>query len=186
MDVPSRDLNLDDFICEMSREPVSSLTHERLMDLTGRLNLSGDLVGNRIAFARDTYARNLVCRTPHFELLVLCWRPGQESTIHDHGGSLNAIRVFSGELTSRTFGHPQGDEGRPGPVFRESEMRIRAGGALVGVDRGGIHQLANASGDDLVTVHVYAPALMELNVYSTTSVVVERRSLRYTLADDLD
>ena len=65
-------------------------------------------------------------------------------------------------------------------------MRIRAGGALVGVDRGGIHQLANASGDDLVTVHVYAPALMELNVYSTTSVVVERRSLRYTLADDLD
>ena len=40
--------------------------------------------------------------------------------------------------------------------------------------------------DDLVTVHVYAPALMELNLYSTTSAVVERRRLRYTVADDLD
>lgn len=101
MDAPLRDLSLDDFICEMSREPVSSLTHARLMNLAGRLYLSGDLVGNRIAFARDTYARNLVCRTPFFELLVLCWRPGQESTIHDHAGALNAIRVHSGELTSR-------------------------------------------------------------------------------------
>lgn len=57
---------------------------------------------------------------------------------------------------------------------------------MVGLDRDGIHQLANASEEDLVTVHVYAPALTELNVYSTTSAIVERRRLRYTLADDLD
>ena len=45
---------------------------------------------------------------------------------------------------------------------------------MVGLDRDGIHQLANADGDDLITIHVYAPALMELNVYSTTSAGVER------------
>jgi predicted metal-dependent enzyme (double-stranded beta helix superfamily) len=184
--VAPHDLSLDEFIVEMSREPVSSLTHERLLDLAGRLHLSGELVGNRIAFARDAYARNLVCRTPFFELLVLCWRPGQESTIHDHAGSLNAIRVYSGELTSRIFGQPPRSERRPSPVVQTSEERIAAGEALLGVDRDGIHQLANTSGDDLVTVHVYAPALMELNVYSTTSAVVERRRLRYTLTDDLD
>ena len=187
MDAPSRDLSLDDFICEMSREPVSSLAHERLMDLAGRLHLSGDLVGNRIAFARDTYARNLVCRTPFFELLVLCWRPGQESTIHDHAGALNAIRVYSGELTSRTFRRTQRRLVERGPRrSRTPRSACRANARMVGLDRGGIHQLANTSGDDLVTVHVYAPALMELNVYSTTSAVVERRRLRYTLADDLD
>ena len=57
---------------------------------------------------------------------------------------------------------------------------------MIGLDRGGIHQLANTTGDDLVTIHIYAPALMELNVYSTASALVERRRLRYTLADDLD
>ena len=186
MDAPSRDLSLDDFICEMSREPVSSLTHERLMDLAGRLHLSDELVGNRSAFSTATYARNLVCRTPFFELLVLCWRPGQESTIHDHAGALNAIRVFSGELTSRTFRRTRGSASKAGPVTQADEERVPAGARMVGLDRDGIHQLANTSADDLVTVHVYAPALMELNVYSTTSAVVERRRLRYTLTDDLD
>jgi len=36
-----------------------------------------------------------------------------------------------------------------------------------------------------VTVHVYAPPLTELTVYSTGSADVERRPLRYTLADDV-
>jgi len=186
MDQPQRDLSLDAFLVEMSREPVSSLTHERLMDLAGRLHLSGDLVGSRIAYARDSYARNLVCRTPFFELLVLCWRPGQESTIHDHGGALNAIRVYSGELTSRTFRQTRSASSSAGPVVEDAEEHISADARMVGLDRDGIHQLANTSENDLVTVHVYAPALMELRVYSTTSAVVERRRLRYTLADDLD
>lgn len=186
MDVPTRDLSLDRFIVEMSREPVSSLTHERLMELAARVYLSGELVGRRIAFAKDAYARNLVCRTPFFELLVLCWRPGQVSTIHDHAGALNAIRVYSGELTSRTFHPTRGASSSAGPVVQDAEERVPADGPMVGLDRGGIHQLANTSSDDLVTIHVYAPALMELNVYSTTSAVVERRRLRYTVAEDLD
>jgi cysteine dioxygenase len=185
MDVPSRDLSLDDFIVEMSREPVGSLTHKRLMSLAGRLYLPEELVRNLTAFARAGYARNLVCRTPFFELLVLCWRPGQASTIHDHAGSLNAIRVYSGQLTSRTFTRAGGASSGPGPVTQDGEERVPADSRMVGLDRNGIHQLANTTPADLVTVHVYAPALMELNVYSTTSVVVERRPLRYTLADDL-
>jgi cysteine dioxygenase len=186
MDAHSRDLSLDDFISEMSREPVSSLSHERLMDLAGRLYLSGGLVANRTAFAEGSYARNLVCRTPSFELLVLCWRPGQQSNIHDHAGALNAIRVYSGQLTSRTFSQTGGASSGVGPVVQDAEERVPADARMIGLDRDGIHQLANTSGDDLVTIHVYAPALMELNVYSLTSAVVERRRLRYTLADDLD
>ena len=185
MDVAARDLSLDDFIVEMSREPVRSFTHERLMGLAGRLYLPDELIRNLTAFASEGYARNLVCRTPFFELLVLCWRPRQESTIHDHAGSLNAIRVYSGELTSRTFTRAGGASSGPGPVTQDDEERVPAETRMVGLDRNGIHQLANTKAADLITVHVYAPALMELNVYSTTSAVVERRALRYTLADDL-
>ena len=36
-----------------------------------------------------------------------------------------------------------------------------------------------------MTVHVYAPPLLELTVYSTDSANVERRPLRHTLADDM-
>jgi cysteine dioxygenase len=185
MDDSPPDLSLDEFIVEMSREPVSSLTHERLMGLARRLRLSDELIRSRIHFARDQYARNLVCRTPYFELLVLCWLPGHESTVHDHAGSLNAIRVSSGELTSRRFRPVDRRPVGTGPVETTTEDTIHCGD-LIGVDRDGIHQLANTSSADLVTVHVYAPPLTELTVYDTASGFVERRPLRYTLADDLD
>ena len=172
----SAQISLEEFMIEMGREPVSSLTHERLMDLTHRLTISDELIESRTCFAANTYARNLVCRTPSFELLVLCWRPGHESTIHDHAGSLNAIRVYRGELASRVFVPAAGT----GPVELLAEERVRTG-----VNRGGIHQIANTTDEDLVTVHVYAPPLLELTVYSTDSADVERRPLRYTLADDL-
>lgn len=178
-------LTLEEFIVEMSRTPVRELTHARFLDVVGRLRLSDELIESRTHFLDDEYARNLVLRTPHFELLVLCWRPGQQSTIHDHAGSLNAIRVHAGELTSRVFRPAAGAVAGGGPVEQVAEERVGPGDPLVGVDRGGIHQLADTSGESLVTVHVYAPALMDLTVYSTTSAAVERRALRYSLQDDL-
>jgi predicted metal-dependent enzyme (double-stranded beta helix superfamily) len=184
MNAHSPHLSLDEFILEMGREPVSSLTHERLMDLTHRLIISAELIESRTCFAANTYARNLVCRTPTFELLVLCWKPGHESTIHDHAGALNAIRVHRGELTSRVFVPVAGRPTGTGPVELLAEERVQEGG-WTGVDRGGIHHLANTAAEDLVTVHVYAPPLTELVVYSTDSAETERRPLRYTLADDM-
>jgi predicted metal-dependent enzyme (double-stranded beta helix superfamily) len=185
MDEPLSDLSLDDFIVGMTREPVSSLTLARLLDLTRRLRLSDELVGLRTVFTGDDYARNLVCRTPSLELLVLCWRPGQTTTIHDHSGSLNAIRVFSGELTSRRFRPARGQPVGTGPVEATAEERLGPLDGLTGIDRDGIHQLANTSDENVVTIHVYAPPLTELTVYDTESDLVERRPLRYTLADDL-
>jgi predicted metal-dependent enzyme (double-stranded beta helix superfamily) len=185
MDVPSHALTLEEFVLKMGRAPVRELTHDRFLDLVGRLRLPDELIVSRVRFLDDEYARNLVLRTPHFELLVLCWRPGQASTIHDHAGSLNAIRVHSGELTSRVFRPVADAAAGVGPVELVSEDRVDPSGDLVSVDRGGIHQLADTSDEPLVTVHVYAPPLLELNVYDTASAAVERRALRASLADDL-
>ncbi len=130
-------------------------------------------------FCDDHYARNLVCRTTQFELLVLCWKPGQASTIHDHAGSLNVTRVYSGELTSRAFRRRDGGRGVAevggaasgelprGPVDLIDEQVLAGSGAAT-VDRGEIHQLANESDEGLVTVHFYAPPLSDIVVYSRT------------------
>jgi predicted metal-dependent enzyme (double-stranded beta helix superfamily) len=185
MDPLPPELTLDQFVVEMSRLPVSELTHERLLDLVDRLRLSDELIESRTRFLDHEYARNLVLRTPQFELLVLCWRPGQHSTIHDHAGALNAIRVRSGELTSRVFRPAAGVAPGGGPVELVSEERVGSGDPLVGVDRGGVHQLADTSDQPLVTVHVYAPPLLELTVYDTKTVATEKRPLRYSLTEDL-
>jgi cysteine dioxygenase len=178
-------LTLEEFVVEMSRVPVRELAHERFLDIVDRLQLSDDLIEQRTRFADREYARNLVLRTPQFELLVLCWQPGQHTTIHDHAGSLNAIRVRSGELDSRVFRPAPGAQPGAGPVELVSEDRVGPGQPLVGVDRGGVHQLANTSDGNLVTVHVYAPPLLELTVFDTESPAVQKHLLRYSLAEDL-
>ena len=73
---------------------------------------------------------------------------------------------------------------RRGPVPQPTEVSVGPS-RLLGVDADEIHPLANTSGGDLGTVHVYAPPLMELTVYSTHSSRTEYRALRYTLHDDL-
>ena len=46
-----------------------------------------------IGFKVGNYSRHRVVRSDYAELLVLCWRPGQRTPIHDHNGSFGAVRV---------------------------------------------------------------------------------------------
>ena len=61
----------------VAREPVATLAFDRFVELGLALDLDEALVRSRIRFGDDHYARNLVCRTPDFELLVRVGnRPG--------------------------------------------------------------------------------------------------------------
>lgn len=176
-------ISLDDFVLEMMRIQIKDLRMPHLEDLVTRLDLRRGLIDEHINFAKDCYARNLLCRTPRFDMLVLCWRPGQVTTIHDHAGSLNVTRVYQGTLTSRLF--EKHDRPAPGKVLvRKSREDLLGKDTLSVVDFGEIHQLANTSGDDLVTVHVYARPLRDITVYDPETGEVSRVALRYTLEDE--
>src|ERR687896_328654 len=56
-----------------------------------------------VSFKEGTYARHRVRLSDHAELLVLCWRPGQRTPIHDHNGSFGAVRVLSGVMWETIF-----------------------------------------------------------------------------------
>ncbi len=181
---PPGKLTLDDFVLEMAQIPCRELDIAALKDLVGKLDLRDDLIQEHIHFTDKGYARNLVCRTPKFDMLVLCWKPGQVTSIHDHAGSLNVTRVFSGELTSRYFD----ERDRPGPnrclVQLATEERLDPGGFSC-VDATEIHQLANTSERSLVTVHVYARPLRDITVYCPSTGEMDRVTLRYTLEDEI-
>lgn len=118
-----------------------------------------------IAFRPGTYARHLVMRNEYAELLVLCWRPGQRTPIHDHNGSYGAVRVCEGVMWETIFAL---DEARK--LYYQSAREWVCGG-VTGADIPDIHQLGNpeVSGRDLVTLHLYAPPLGVLNTYRVGS-----------------
>lgn len=176
-------LTLEEFIMETMHIPMKDLKVDQLRDLFGRLDLSDTLVQEHIHFSTDSYARNLICRTPRFDMLCLCWRPGQVTVIHDHAGSLNVTRVFNGQLTARLF--KVYEKPCPGRALVKKSVEDHLGKTDFScVDYGEIHQLENTSNQDLVTVHVYARPLKDIHKYCPTTGEVDRVTLRYSLEDE--
>ena len=56
-----------------------------------------------IGFKEGNYWRHRVCRNEAVEMLVICWRPGQLTPIHDHNGSHGVVRVHQGLMGESTF-----------------------------------------------------------------------------------
>jgi cysteine dioxygenase len=128
-------------------------------------------------FSEPKYARNLIVRSEYAELLLLCWRHGQRTPIHDHGGSIGVVLVCEGMMTETMFDRPPEGHVRPHNTYR------RGPGAVTGADVPDIHQLLNLEQDgrDLVTLHCYAPPLSVLNTYSQHSSRVKHwRELYFT------
>jgi cysteine dioxygenase len=118
-----------------------------------------------LGFKPGTYARHRVCRNEFAELLVLCWRPGQRTPIHDHNGSHGAVRVCEGVMWETMFALDEAQE-----LYYQSAREWPKGG-VTGAGVPDIHQLGNpeVSGQNLVTLHLYAPPLGVLNTYKVGS-----------------
>ncbi|HWS85516.1 MAG TPA: cysteine dioxygenase family protein [Pyrinomonadaceae bacterium] len=134
---------------------------EELGAVLGGVEVTAEELRPYVSFKEGTYARHRVHLGEHAELLVLCWRPGQRTPIHDHAGSYGAVRVLRGVMWETLFEMEEGS----GLAYRSS--REWTPGRVTGADVPDIHQLGNpdVSGQDLVTLHLYAPPLTSLNVY---------------------
>jgi cysteine dioxygenase len=120
-----------------------------------RLSLDRDALRGCAHFHERTYQRNLIHHAASYEILVLCWRSGQRSPIHDHGESACGVLVVEGVATETSF---LADD--TGKMIVSRSRRIPAGSIVV--SRGSdIHRVANLepSAVDLISLHVYSPRL---------------------------
>ena len=105
-------------------------------------------------FDEVTYARTTLAKSPWYQLLVICWKQGQSSPIHDHEGSSCGVRVIDGMATETLF-----HQTRPGFVKPVKKVHYSEGEVCV---TGGddIHLITNEQTDaDLITLHLYSPPL---------------------------
>jgi len=115
-----------------------------------------------VGFRDDGYARNVVTRNEHFELVVICWKAGQSSPIHDHGRSYCLYLVTDGEMCEEVYeraGTAAGGESGNGDRVRCTVRRSWPRGAITLAEGRTIHRVLNRTDRDLVTVHVYSPPL---------------------------
>jgi len=138
-------------------------------ELIERTKIGSDEIQSYLGFKEGNYSRHRVMKNEFVEMLVLCWKPGQRTPIHDHNGSHGAVFVHQGILWETTFEY----EPETGLGYK-AHRELRAGG-LTGSEVPDIHQLGNpdVSGRDLVTIHIYAPPLGVLKTYKLGSATID-------------
>ncbi len=150
-----------------SQKSVPSL--EQIYDWLETANISTDELQPYIGFKDGNYWRHRICRNEFVEMLVLCWRPGHRTPIHDHNGSHGGVKVHEGRLWETIFNY----DAEKGLGYKSA--RDYAPGAVTGSDIPDIHQLGNpdVSEQDLITIHVYAPPLGVLHTYKPGSTKID-------------
>lgn len=150
-----------------ARTSVPSLPE--LNELIDRTKILSDELRPYLGFKTGNYSRHRVMKNEFVEMLVLCWKPGQRTPIHDHNGSHGTVFIHEGIMWETTFDY----DAVTGLEYR-AHRELRAGG-LTGSEAPDIHQLGNpdVSGTDLITIHIYAPPLGVLKTYKLGSSTID-------------
>jgi cysteine dioxygenase len=145
----------------LDRQDASPIALSTLESLLKHTELQPEDVAPYCLFRPDCYSRNLIYAKPHFEVLALCWRSKQFSPFHDHSHSACAVRVLQGIMTNI-------DAVRVGDqTVRALRTMHQFPGTVDGRYDTDIHQVGNpqASGDGLISLHIYSPPLTHMNCY---------------------
>src|SRR5439155_189952 len=121
---------------------------------------------------RDSfYTRNLIYRDELFEVMTICWSPGQKTAIHTHNGQLGWMTVAQGEVLTHEYHHtrcnaPENQNvvnidclGGATEIQLDKIRTISAaeGTGMVTVDKlQTIHQIENAGTTGCISLHVYS------------------------------
>jgi predicted metal-dependent enzyme (double-stranded beta helix superfamily) len=106
----------------------------------------------------------------YIDVWLISWATEQTAELHDHGGSLGALTVVSGNLVEqRWVGHGL------------RSRRVGAGRSL-GFPLGHVHDVGNTEAAPAVSVHAYSPPLTAMSYYSVESGARLRRT-RSTLVE---
>jgi predicted metal-dependent enzyme (double-stranded beta helix superfamily) len=101
----------------------------------------------------EFYQRQWYSKTDRYEVLILFWKPGQRTQIHDHGGETGFDVVYRGHLREERF-QPGENGWLKAGADQVYEMHHKT---FIEIDL--VHRVSNPSDDLLVSFHVYVGPL---------------------------
>ena len=113
-----------------------------------------------IGYADDGYQRNVIKKSEHYELVAICWTPGQDTPIHDHVGSDCAFLIVDGVSTETIY--ETDNQGLARPI----NTRHYQPGEVCAAEEPDIHRVSNDTDSELVNLPVYTPPLHAYKIYA--------------------
>src|ERR1700674_1763167 len=81
----SKQVPIQDFVSGLRKfpEPAFNRTHQIVKFLESAL-VAPDTLAPYLTWDGQHYTRNLIDKTPLYELIAICWEIGQASSVHNH------------------------------------------------------------------------------------------------------
>jgi cysteine dioxygenase len=165
---------LDALVRSLHEEFEAGPSGARVVELLGQY-AAGHADWREFAlFSDQGYTRNLVSRETDFELMILCWKGGQASPIHNHEGQDCWMAVLQGEIEEVLYPWPNGR----GPLHPKGSKVFGPGKVGYIRDEIGLHLVRPAAGAPVgVTLHLYSSPFDACNCYCPDTGLVTRRQL---------
>jgi predicted metal-dependent enzyme (double-stranded beta helix superfamily) len=149
---------------ESSPEGPSKEESRALLASLGACRIDWSVFGQHLAFDPSGYLRRRLFLNNEWEILLLCWLPGQSTAIHDHGASLGYTLVLMGDLVETTYRW----RGEGTPMERLGDCTLGSHQVTTEV-HDTIHTVSNRGAAPAASLHLYSPPLKYLHAYDEST-----------------
>ena len=118
-----------------------------------------DSIQKYLFWSPSFYTRNLIYKDERFEMMAICWEPGQVSRVHNHCEQRCWMTVPVGRLKGQNFAVEEIDQSRGYCKLRETDTFELAECLAAKVElEEPIHQILNLTeyNDRAVSIHIYS------------------------------
>lgn len=194
----SRSISLGELVQSLCQLGPTEFQVDKVAEILSAHSLRESSITSLCGFLDNKYARHSIFRNDQFDMMLICWKPGQVTPVHSHNGQRGWVRVLRGRIQETRFQYrgcdsPQNFIGGEidciagGGAIRLEEQGTRdfaVGPAVTSVDREqSIHRLGNvwqdADSENAVTLHVYSLPHDSCVSYDMETRTCQRRELAF-------
>ena len=160
---------LNDLISALSESERTTYNH-----IIHSLQLEPNAFEKYANWSKDCYTRNCIADTEKFELILICWCAGHQTSIHDHGGEECWVKVIEGEFKETVY--KQDEMG----ILKLTKTKFSKKNDITYMkDFMGFHRLENSANKRSMSLHLYAKPIRSCNVFNEVSKTFVHKELDY-------
>jgi cysteine dioxygenase len=191
-----RRVTIDSLVEKLKSLEANPITTAGVLGVLDDLQVEDASVRRYAQWSDEKYMRHLLHRDELFEVILLCWKPGQRTPVHTHNGQLGWATLVQGELevvnyTWHGCDRPENQNvvgidclsgGQKVDVRPTLTQRARPGGPVATVTKTqSIHQISCPAGSDgpAASVHIYSKPIDSCVAFDLEHHRCARRVLKY-------
>jgi hypothetical protein len=102
--VKTQPIAIEDFVARLREFPEEAFVRrDQILDFLRSVPVASDTLTPYLSWNRQHYTRNLIDRTPLYELIAICWEVGQVSSVHNHRDQNCWMAVPIGRLVVQNY-----------------------------------------------------------------------------------